>query len=280
MALFFSQMAVDLQSKDSELVHLTLIKLSRVTPKIINDEQSYGLLRHVLRQISFGQNQHLAELAMLVRDVLDNHFCSHSSLTHQQYQDCIQVLMSTESTLEQTFEAILKSSEYTEIDNLNPYVKFLNHDDPLIRCSTLEVYVNHAKIENLTDVVDMIGDPNPRVRQFVVRVLNRFGERQIINLLVKMIESNREEIKISAIHCLANLKTTSEIVGMLKKCSLPGSEKVRSEAIMALGQHHCSETIKILKYLQNDMSIQICELSLATLKNLEPSNKNTIQIRK
>ena len=101
----------------------------------------------------------------------------------------------------------------------------------------------------------------------------------IINCLQKMIDSNKEEAKISAIHCMANLKTNIEIVKILEKCSLPGSDKVRSEAIRALGSHNCEETIKLLRYLQNDMSIEICELAHAALNKVEHSSISGIQIR-
>ncbi len=280
MGLFFSELALELQSDDKELVHLTLIKLSRISPSVIEDVQSFYLINRILRQMSLSKNQDLADLASLVRDRLDQHFSFRSSLKHEKYIECIEVLQSELSTSAQTYEAIINSSEYEKIEDLNLYVNFLKHNDPLIRCAALEVYLYHARAEDLTNVINLVNDTNSRVRRFAIRVLNRFGERKVINCLQKMMNSNDEESKISAIHCLANLKTTSEIVSILKNCSLPGSERVRSEAIMALGRHYCSETIAQLKYLQKDLSIQICELARSTLNNLEPSSNNGIQIRK
>ena len=40
MGLFFSELARELQSDDQDIIKITLIKLSRLTPPIIEDHES------------------------------------------------------------------------------------------------------------------------------------------------------------------------------------------------------------------------------------------------
>ncbi|MEE2923644.1 MAG: HEAT repeat domain-containing protein [bacterium] len=279
MSLFFSELALELDSADQELVKITLVKLSRITPPLIEDKESYYLVNRSLRDISLSTQQQFIDLAILVRDKLDGIFPLGKFSSLEKLHECLEILGSESSSTDEIYQALITLSEYSQIEDLSRYKSFLMNENPLIRCAVLEVYQYHSKLENLSDIVHMLHDSNFRVKKFATRVLNRFGQRSLINCLQKMIDSNKEEAKISAIHCMANLKTNVEIVKILEKCSLPGSDKVRSEAIRALGSHNCEETIKLLRYLQNDMSIEICELAHSALNKVEHSSISGIQIR-
>ena len=279
MGLFFSELARELQSDDQDIIKITLIKLSRLTPPIIEDHESYYLIHQLLRDISLSTHLPFANLSILVRDRLDNIFSLRKFISQKKFIECHTILESKMSSTEQIYNALINSSEYEAIEDLKQYQSFLINENPRIRCAALEVYYYHSKITNLKEVVAMLNDSDRLVKKFATRVLNRFGEREVIKCLQEMVDSNEESVKISAIHCLSNLKTSKEIVGMLQKCSLPGSNKVRSEAIRALINHNCEESIDLLKSLQNDMSIEICEIAHSILSNLEPSSNNEAQIK-
>ena len=107
------------------------------------------------------------------------------------------------SSTEQIYNALINSSEYEAIEDLKQYQSFLINENPRIRCAALEVYYYHSKITNLKEVVAMLNDSDRLVKKFATRVLNRFGEREVIKCLQEMVDSNEESVKISAIHCLS-----------------------------------------------------------------------------
>jgi len=279
MSLFFSELASELQSNDQEIVKFALIKLGRITPSMMADKESYQFVSRLLRDMVLSRNHQFTDLIIRIRDRLDKIFSLIEFLDLESHTKCIKVLNSEASSEDQILKAIIASSECEKLEDLELYRPFLANDNPMIRCATLEVFHYHGQKEHLIYIVKLIDDKDIKVKKLATRVLNRFGRMELIYCLNNMINSNEEEQKISAIQCLANLKTNLDIVNMLKKCSLPGSHKVRSEAIRALKYHNCNETIELLQDLKNDMSIHICELAHETLNKLEPSLTNGVQIK-
>ena len=179
MSLFFSELALELNSTNQELVKITLVKLSRITPPLIEDKESYYLVNRSLRDISLSAQQQFIDPVILVRDKLDDLFSLERFSSLEKLQECFEILDSEASSTDQIYQALISSSEYLEIEDLSRYQSFLKNESPLIRCAVLEIYQYHSKLENLSDIVHMLHDSNERVKKFATRVLNRFGQRVI-----------------------------------------------------------------------------------------------------
>ena len=92
MGLFFSELARELQSDDQDIIKITLIKLSRLTPPIIEDHESYYLIHQLLRDISLSTHLPFANLSILVRDRLDNIFSLRKFISQKNLSNVIQSL--------------------------------------------------------------------------------------------------------------------------------------------------------------------------------------------
>ena len=92
MGLFFSELARELQSDDQDIIKITLIKLSRLTPPIVEDHESYYLIHQLLRDISLSTNLPFANLSILVEIGLIIFFHLESSLVRKNLSNVIQSL--------------------------------------------------------------------------------------------------------------------------------------------------------------------------------------------
>lgn len=279
MGLYLEELAEELNSKDPEVIYLTLIKIFRLPSEAIADESEYLPLHRNLRSICLRSNDMFANLAFSARDAMEKYCILRLPKKNENtHNERINILQSIHSDPEQIIQSLTHVSEYGNQSNLELCKPFLNHVNPIIRSAAIEAFHYHATTEHIIDIIHLLNDRNPRVVTFLTRLLQRFGYLEILNTLNVMIDSDHPPLKIVAIKCLARIESSPKAIDLLIKSSKTGPDKIRFLAIKALSFHVTPESIQTLKNLQNDINIEICEIASTSLKNMEHNQFSKVHI--
>lgn len=278
MGIYFEELIQELESQDQNCVYLTLIKLLRIPTWSIVDSSNYYLLHRHLRNMCLVSGDKLTDIIFSVRDKFDEYF-SLKFPSEDFNPDCLNKLLELGSRPQDLVTGLFQLCDFNQGNDFNLCNKLINHESDVVRCATLEVYQYHAEPQHIHSIIHLLKEKNPRVLKFVIRCLDRFGLDPVIACLGDMIKSNKSHSKITAIKCLARLETDTEIVSLLSDASKFGLEPVRLLAIKALALHATPDSIKTLRDLQNDISIEICETARTSIEKMEQIRSQKILIK-
>lgn len=278
MGFYFEELVHELQSEDKECVYLNLIKLLRMPIWSILDPSNYYLLHRQLRNMCLFYDDGCTDILFSIRDKFDE--CFTLEFPHQDFnQDYSRIISSSNHQPKDLVAALLEACDFNPNNHIDLCYQFINHESGVVRCAALELYQYNADSQNIQSMIHLLTERNPKVLKFAIRFLERFGLDQVVACLSNMIKSNNSNSKITAIKSLARLETNSKIVSLLSDASEFGLESIRLLAIKALALHATPDSIQVLRELQNDINIEICETARISIEKMEQINSQKILIK-
>lgn len=278
MGIYFEELIQELESQDQNCLYLTLIKLLRIPTCSIVDSSNYYLLHRHLRNMCLVSSDTFTDILFSIRDKFDE--CFSLEFPSEDFNpDCANKLLALDSRPQDLVTGLFQLCDFNQGNDFDLCNKLINHENDLVRCAALEVYQYRAEPQHIHSIIHLLTEKSPRVLKFVIRFLDRFGLEPVIECLSDMIKSDKNNLRITAIKCLARLETNTEIVSLLSDASKFGLEPVRLLAIKALALHATPDSIKTLRELQNDISIEICETARTSIEKMEQIRSQKILIK-
>jgi len=130
-----------------------------------------------------------------------------------------------------------------EAGQLSP---FLTDPDSRVRSNTIEA-LEHLKAEEaIPSLFAALQDQDNRIRAVAAKALQAFGEEKVFAELKKMLASDEEWLKVSAIYALSHIDAGAAITLLIEAAKATGSHDTRVKAIIALANYKDSTSFKFL----------------------------------
>lgn len=131
-------------------------------------------------------------------------------------------------------------------------LRLLGHPDPAVRQAVIAALdsLGHPDLEK--HIANLLSDPNPRVRESAVRIAGYFAFSDCIERLFASAEDEDERVRRAAIEHLPYLEQNERAINLLKRVLFQETPKVRASAARALGEMEDPSVIPDLLRVLND----------------------------
>lgn len=126
---------------------------------------------------------------------------------------------------------------------------FLNDEDNRVRSNTIEAIEFLKAEEAIPGLFSALEDPDNRIRSVAAKALQSFGEEKVFTVLKKMLDSDEEWMKGSAIYALSHIQAAESIGLLIETARNATHGETRIKAIIALANYHDLSSYSFLKGL-------------------------------
>jgi AAA family ATP:ADP antiporter len=119
----------------------------------------------------------------------------------------------------------------------------LYHDDPEVRCRTLQVLAAANRRDATPLVERRLGDDHPEVRAEAIRVLTEFNAGDVSTLMLPRLKEVDPKVRAAAVACLVNQggEAAEPARAALREMLSDGDPETRAEAMRAIGAIRSNE---------------------------------------
>lgn len=146
---------------------------------------------------------------------------------------------------------------------------FLNDPDSRVRSNTIEALEALKAEEAIPLLFPSLEDPDNRIRAVAAKALASFGEEKVFAVMKKMLTSDEDWMKGSAIYALSHIQA-GEAINLLVEAGKDSPQMdTRLKAIIALANYHDVTSFGFLKHLTTVNEEPIREAANRALKLCE-----------
>ncbi|RCK81112.1 MAG: hypothetical protein OZSIB_2489 [Candidatus Ozemobacter sibiricus] len=127
---------------------------------------------------------------------------------------------------------------------------FLTDPDSRVRSNTIEALERLKADDAIPSLFASLQDPDNRIRAVAAKALQSFGEEKVFAELKKMLRSNEDWLKGSAIYALSHINAGEAITLLIDAAKAPASpQETRVKAIIALANYQDTTSYGFLRFL-------------------------------
>ena len=154
----------------------------------------------------------------------------------------------------------------TQAGYLSP---FLSDPDNRVRSNCIEALEYMKVQEAIPSLFSALSDPDNRIRSVAAKALQSFGEEKVFTELKKMLESDEEWMKGSAIYALSHIQAGESISMLIEAARSAEHGETRLKAIIALANYNDLSSYGFLKHLAITGEPPFKEAAARSLKLIE-----------
>ncbi|MFZ2961088.1 MAG: HEAT repeat domain-containing protein [Candidatus Ozemobacteraceae bacterium] len=146
---------------------------------------------------------------------------------------------------------------------------FLTDPDGRVRSNAIEA-LEAIKAEIAIPLLfPILEDPDNRIRAAAAKALQAFGQEKVFFNMKKMLQSNEEWMKVSAIHSLSHINASDSITLLVDAAKATGQVETRLKAIIALANFHDLTPYGFLKFTSTSGEDPFKQTAARALKLME-----------
>lgn len=156
--------------------------------------------------------------------------------------------------------------EKSEAELLSP---FLSDEDNRVRSNTIEAMEYLKAEQSIPALFTALSDRDNRIRAVAAKALQSFGEEKVFTELKKMLDSNEDWMKVSAIYAISHIQASEAIIMLLDTARSSKHTETRLKAIIALANYYDSTSYGFLKQVSLVGEEPFKEAGLKALKLIQ-----------
>lgn len=286
----------DLQNNDDDLRALSAMTLMKLD--VIDKNQRDEIITHLIRAtkdknlaVRFFARKALDKLRKQSQEeqILEPQKISLDKLLESDnYEDKIKAIMQISKENKAEYKPILmrmlqnETHDFVKASLISSLKKFLTKDeaqilsqflqdpDNRVRANTIEA-IEYLKLESaIPSLFAALEDSDNRIRSVAAKALASFGEEKVFEILSKMLYSNEEWLKHSAIYALSHIYSSASIQMLIETVkSANNSLDTKIRAVIALANFKDLTSYNFLKTASQNMEEPIKSTAFRALKLYE-----------
>jgi HEAT repeat protein len=186
-----------------------------------------------------------------------------------EFKDRLMTMLSTEHhdfVKASLISALRKFLTKEEAGLLSP---FLRDPDNRVRSNTIEALEFLKAEDSIPSLFSALEDPDNRIRAVAAKALQSFGEEKVFAVLRKMLHSDEEWMKGSAIYALSHIQAGEAITLLIETAKGASQTETRLRALIALANYQDLTSYGFLKFTATTTTEPFKEAAQRALKLFE-----------
>ena len=147
--------------------------------------------------------------------------------------------------------------------------RFLSDQDNRVRSNTIEAIEYLKAEEAIPSLFSALSDHDNRIRAVAAKALQSFGEEKVFTELKKMLDSQEEWMKGSAIYALSHIQAGEAIKLLIGAARTATNEDTKTKAIIALANYYDTAVYGFLKGMSINAEEPFKSTAVKALKLIE-----------